>query len=125
MYSVVQIGGRQYKVSPGDEILVEKLEAEAGSTVSFPVLLTSNGSGVTVGTPTIEGLTVDAKVMRLEKGEKLIVFKYHPKKRYRKKNGHRQSYTRLKIGSGEATQQTEVAQRTESAQPAQTSSSNE
>ena len=98
MYSVVQVGGRQYKVSPGDEILVEKLDAEAGSTVSLPVLLAADDSGVTVGTPTIDGRTVDATVMKLEKGEKLIVFKYTPKKRYRKKNGHRQTYTRLKIG---------------------------
>ncbi len=98
MYSVVQVGARQYKVSPGDEILVEKLEAEAGSSVSLPVMLVSDDTGVTVGTPTIDGLNVNATVMRVEKGEKLIVFKYHPKKRYRKKNGHRQTYTRLKIG---------------------------
>lgn len=97
MFSVVQVGARQYKVSPGDEILVEKLDAEAGSTVSLPVLMVSDDSGVTVGTPTIEGRNVDATVLKVEKGEKLIVFKYHPKKRYRKKNGHRQSYTRLKI----------------------------
>jgi large subunit ribosomal protein L21 len=87
-----------YTPTPGDEILVEKLEAEAGSTVSLPVMLVSDDTGVTVGTPIIDGLNVSATVMRVEKGEKLIVFKYHPKKRYRKKNGHRQSYTRLKIG---------------------------
>ena len=100
MYSVVKVGARQYKVSPGDEILVEKLEAEAGSTVALPVMLVADDTGITVGTPVIEGRTVDATVMKVEKGEKLIVFKYHPKKRYRKKNGHRQSYTRLKIGTG-------------------------
>ncbi|NJM40885.1 MAG: 50S ribosomal protein L21 [Anaerolineae bacterium] len=97
MYSVVQVGARQYKVSPGDEILVEKLQAESGSSIKLPVLLASDDSGVTVGTPTIAGREVSATVVREEKGEKLIVFRYTPKKRFRKKNGHRQTYTRLKI----------------------------
>ena len=97
MYSVVQVGARQYKVAPGDEILVEKLAAEAGSTIKLPVLLQSNDSGVSVGTPMLTGVEVAATVMRDEKGEKLIVFRYTPKKRFRKKNGHRQTYTRLKI----------------------------
>jgi large subunit ribosomal protein L21 len=97
MYSVVQVGARQYKVSPGDEILVEKLQAEAGSNIKLPVLLASDESGVTVGTPTIAGREVSATVVREEKGDKLIVFRYTPKKRFRKKNGHRQTYTRLKI----------------------------
>jgi large subunit ribosomal protein L21 len=97
MYSVVEVGGRQYKVSPGDELLVEKLDAEAGSTIQLPVLLVSEESGVTVGAPLVAGRQVSAKVVGVEKGEKLIVFRYIPKKRYRKKNGHRQSYTRLKI----------------------------
>ena len=97
MYSVVEVGGRQYKVSPGDELLVEKLEAEAGSTIQLPVLLVSEESGVTVGAPLVAGRQVSAKVIGVEKGEKLVVFRYIPKKRYRKKNGHRQSYTRLKI----------------------------
>jgi large subunit ribosomal protein L21 len=97
MYSVVQVGVRQYKVSPGDEILVEKLHEEAGSSIKLPVLLASDDSGVTVGTPMISGREVSAKVVGDEKGEKLIVFRYTPKKRFRKKNGHRQTYTRLKI----------------------------
>jgi large subunit ribosomal protein L21 len=97
MYSVVEVGGRQYKVSPGDELLVEKLDAEAGSTIQLPVLLVSEESGVTVGAPLVAGRQVSAKVVGVEKGEKLVVFRYIPKKRYRKKNGHRQSYTRLKI----------------------------
>jgi large subunit ribosomal protein L21 len=97
MFSVVAVGGRQYKVAPGDEILVEKLEAEAGSTVKLPVLLVSDDEGVTVGTPMVAGREVSATVMRQEKGKKLTVFRYTPKKRFRKKTGHRQPYTRLKI----------------------------
>jgi large subunit ribosomal protein L21 len=97
MYAVVEIGGRQYRVSPGDEIYVEKLEAEAGSELKLPVLLVSDDSGVQVGKPHVNGREVAAQVLGEEKGEKLIVFKYKPKKRYRKKTGHRQTYTKLKI----------------------------
>jgi large subunit ribosomal protein L21 len=97
MYAVVEVGGRQYRVSPGDEIYVEKLEAEAGSELKLPVLLVSDEGGVTVGKPHVEGREVAAQVVKDEKGEKLTVFKYTPKKRYRKKTGHRQTYTKLKI----------------------------
>jgi len=97
MYAVVEIGGRQYCVSPGDEIYVEKLEAKAGSEVNLPALLVSDEDGVTVGRPHVSGRDIRAQVMGDEKGDKLIVFKYKPKKRYRKKTGHRQTYTRLKI----------------------------
>jgi large subunit ribosomal protein L21 len=97
MYAVVEVGGRQYRVSPGDEIYVEKLEAEAGSELKLPVLLVSDDSGVTVGTPHLEGREMAATVVKDEKGEKLIIFKYTPKKRYRKKTGHRQTYTKIKI----------------------------
>jgi len=99
MYAVVEVGGRQYRVAPNDEIIVEKLKAEAGSDIKLPALLVSDDSGkVTVGKPHVTGLEVAAHVVGDEKGEKLIVFKYHPKKRYRKKTGHRQHYTKLKIG---------------------------
>jgi large subunit ribosomal protein L21 len=97
MYAVVEVGGRQYRVSPGDEIYVEKLEAAAGDALKLPVLLVSDDSGVTVGKPIVEGHEVSAQVVGEEKGEKLIVFKYTPKKRYRRKTGHRQTYTKLKI----------------------------
>ena len=97
MYAVVEVGGRQYRVSSGDQVLVEKLSAEKGSTVNLPVLLWSDDNGTTVGTPTVEGKQVAAKVVGNEKGEKLIVFRYTPKKRFRRKNGHRQTYTRLQI----------------------------
>jgi large subunit ribosomal protein L21 len=97
MYAVVEVGGRQYRVSPGDEIFVEKLEAESGSEIKLPVLLVSDEGGVTVGKPHVEGREVAAQVVKDEKGEKLTIFKYTPKKRYRKKTGHRQTYTKLKI----------------------------
>ena len=97
MYAVVVVGGRQYRVSPGDELFVEKLEAEAGSELKLPVLLVSDDSGVTVGKPHVAGREITAQVVGDQKGEKLVIFKYHPKKRYRKKTGHRQNYTKIKI----------------------------
>ncbi|MBO9344304.1 MAG: 50S ribosomal protein L21 [Chloroflexi bacterium] len=97
MYAVVEVGGRQYRVSPGDEIYVEKLDATAGSQVKLPALLVSDNKGVVVGKPYVAGCEIAAEVIGNEKGDKLIVFKYKPKKRYRKKAGHRQTYTRLKI----------------------------
>ena len=98
MYAVVQLAGRQYRVSPGDEIFVEKLEAEAGSEMKLPIMLLSDDSGaVTVGRPIVEGREITAQVIGDQKGEKLVIFKYHPKKRYRKKTGHRQNYTKLRI----------------------------
>lgn len=98
MYAVVQLAGRQYRVSPGDEIFVEKLEAEAGSELKLPILLLSDDSGaVTIGKPVVEGRQITAQVVGDQKGEKLVIFKYHPKKRYRKKTGHRQNYTKIRI----------------------------
>ena len=98
MYAVVEVGGRQYRVSPGDEILVEKLAGEAGTEIKLPALLVSDDAGViTVGKPHVAGADVAAQIVGDQKGVKLIVFKYHPKKRYRKKAGHRQKYTKLKI----------------------------
>jgi large subunit ribosomal protein L21 len=98
MYAVVQLAGRQYRVSPGDEIFVEKLEAEAGSEMKLPIMLLSDDSGaVTVGKPIVEGRQITAQVIGDQKGEKLVIFKYHPKKRYRKKTGHRQNYTKIRI----------------------------
>ncbi len=97
MYAIVEVGGRQYRVSPGDDLYVEKLDAAPGSTVSLPALLVSDEAGITVGRPYVEGRSITATVMGIVKGEKLVVFKYHPKKRYRRKRGHRQQYTHLKV----------------------------
>lgn len=97
MYAIVEVGGRQYRVSPGEKFLVEKLAHEAGTTVELPVLLLSDDTGVTIGKPFVDGKSMSAQVVGDIKGEKLIAFKYQPKKRYRKKTGHRQTYTVLKI----------------------------
>ena len=97
MYAIIQTGGKQYKVEAGDEILVEKLNAEVGSDVEFEVLLVSDDAGVKVGTPVLEGVKALAKVMEHGKGEKVVVFRYKPKKNIRTKNGHRQPYTKVQI----------------------------
>ena len=97
-YAVIQTGGKQYQVKSGDVLDVEKLEAEVGTRVDLTdVRLVSEDSGVTVGTPTVDGALVTAEVEDQFRGPKIIIFKYKNKTHYRKKNGHRQSYTRLRI----------------------------
>lgn len=97
MYAIIQTGGKQYKVETGDQILVEKLDAEVDTEVEFETLLVSDDAGVKVGKPVIKGVTVKGKVLEQGKGKKVIVFKYKPKKNIRKKNGHRQPYTKVEI----------------------------
>ena len=98
MYAIVQTGGHQYKVAPGDMIEVERLDAKPGAEVELgEVLMVSGDDGVKIGTPFVSGAKVLAKVVSQDKGPKLIVFKYKPKKRYRRKTGHRQNITRLAI----------------------------
>ncbi|APM38260.1 50S ribosomal protein L21 [Clostridium kluyveri] len=98
MYAVVATGGKQYKVSEGDIIYVEKLEAEVDSTIELDkVLMVNKDEGLVVGKPVVEGAKVKAKVLKQGKAKKIIVFKYKPKKDYRKKQGHRQPYTKLQI----------------------------
>ena len=97
MYAIIQTGGKQYKVEAGDEILVEKLDAEVNSEVDFDVLMVADDAGVKIGKPILEGVTVKGKVVEHGKGKKVIVFKYKPKKNIRKKNGHRQPYTKVEI----------------------------
>jgi len=99
LYAVIKTGGKQYRVSIGDIIHVEKLALEDGATVEFEPLMLSDESGVRVGTPSVAGAKVVAKVVRQVKGKKIIVFKYKSKKDYRKKQGHRQPYTQLEIVS--------------------------
>lgn len=99
MFAVVEIAGKQYRVSPGDRIAVERLDAEPGSEISLDsVLLTSNDDGVTVGTPVVAGASVHAQVVREEKDSKVLVLKYKRKNRYRHLSGHRQTHTVLEIG---------------------------
>ena len=97
-YAVIQTGGKQYRVSPGDVIDVEKLDGDVGARVDLSsVLLVDEDGSVAVGTPTIDGAKVTAEVADQFRGPKIIVYKYKAKTRYRRKNGHRQSYTRLRI----------------------------
>ena len=101
MIAVIKTGGKQYLVSPGDKIKVEKLEAEEGTDVTFEevLLCDKNGDGkeVSVGDPLVKGATVTAKVIKNGKGKKLVIFKYKPKKRYKRKIGHRQTFTEVEI----------------------------
>lgn len=98
MYAVIATGGKQYRVSVGDEIFVEKLEGEAGDAIKFDqVLAVSDDSGLRTGTPELNGAIVDGEIVKQGKQKKIIVFKYSAKKGYRNKNGHRQPYTRVRI----------------------------
>ena len=103
MNAIIVTGGKQYKVAEGDTLFIEKLPVEAGEAVTFDkVLAVIDGENVTVGTPVVEGAKVDASVVKNGKGKKIIVFKYKPKKGYRRKQGHRQPYTKVTIGKIEA-----------------------
>lgn len=97
MYAIIETGGKQYKVEKGDVIRVEKLAAEVGENLTFDALFTCSGKTVKVGTPIVKGVKVQAEVKAHGKGDKVLVFKYKPKKNYRKLQGHRQPYTELEI----------------------------
>lgn len=98
MYAVIVTGGKQYKVSEGDTLFVEKLDVEEGSNVTFDqVLIAGEGENVKVGAPTVEGASVEAKVVKNGKAKKVYVFKMKRKKNERKKQGHRQPYTKVEI----------------------------
>jgi large subunit ribosomal protein L21 len=98
MYAVIRSGGKQYTVRPGDTLTVEKLDGDAGSSVELTdVLMVADGDAVTVGTPTVAGARVVADIVEHGKAKKIVVFKYKPKIRYRKRTGHRQQFTRLAV----------------------------
>ena len=97
MYAIIATGGKQYRVSEGDVIYIEKIDAQVDSTVSFDVLLVGNDGDVKIGTPVVEGVKVEGKVVGQIRGEKIVVFKYKSKKNYRRKQGHRQPYTKVEI----------------------------
>ena len=111
MFAIVETGGKQYRVSPGQKLKVEKLEAaahqgeprhgrEVGETIFLDkVLLVSDGEDVKVGAPYLEGVKVQTKVLSQSRHDKVIVFKYHSKTRYKKKKGHRQHFTELEVVS--------------------------
>ncbi len=98
MYAVIETGGKQYKVSEGDVIFIEKLGVEEGQAVTFDkVLIAADGENVKVGSPLVEGATVEAKVVKNGKAKKIYVFKMKRKKNYRRKKGHRQPFTKVEI----------------------------
>lgn len=97
--AIIRTGGKQYRVSPGSVLRVEKLPAEAGATVNFDVLLVGQGETVKIGKPLVDGAKVEAQVVGHGRGPKLIVYKFRKRTNYRKKQGHRQPYTEIKITS--------------------------
>ena len=113
MYAVVRTGGKQYRVAPGDILEVEKLPGNVGDSVVLDdVLLVADGDGVNIGQPNVDGASVTAKITGQHRGEKILVFRYRPKKRVRVRRGHRQYLTRLQIHkiSGEGFEFIEEAQ---------------
>ena len=100
MYAIIKTGGKQYRVQEGDLITIEKLEAAADETVTFDQVLTVvNDGSVKVGTPLVDGAKVTGKVVEHGKGKKILVFKYKAKSNYRRRQGHRQPFTKVRIES--------------------------
>ncbi|GEL77459.1 50S ribosomal protein L21 [Tenuibacillus multivorans] len=97
MYAIIETGGKQIKVEEGQSIFIEKLDADAGEEVTFDNVLFVGGDSVKVGSPLVDGATVTGKVEKQGKGRKITVFKYKPKKNYKRKQGHRQPYTKVTI----------------------------
>ena len=102
MYAVIETGGKQYKVANGDVVYVEKLDADNDATVDFKVVAVSTDDGFKVGAPYVEGAKVTGKVIKTDRGQKITVFTYKPKKGEKRKKGHRQYYTKVEIQSIEA-----------------------
>ena len=103
MEAIVRISGKQYRLATGQRVEVDRLDAEIGSEVSFDQVLMLTGDGAaTIGKPLVEGASVKAKVLSHDRGPKLLVFKYKPKKRYRRIRGHRAAHSRLEVLSVEA-----------------------
>ena len=97
MYAVIQTGGKQYRVAPGDHLRVEKLIGEAGASITLEKVLLVAGEAMRIGRPFVEGARVLAQVVVQDRAKKVIVFKFKRRKNYRRKNGHRQSFTELRI----------------------------
>jgi len=98
MYAIIESGGKQHRVAPGQEVMVEKLAGEVGDAISFDkVLLTSDGENINVGKPYLENARVVGHITRHDKEKKIVVFKYKKRKGYRKKRGHRQHFTAVRI----------------------------
>lgn len=99
MHAIIETGGKQYKVAEGDVVFIEKLDNEAGDSVKFDqVLAILDGDSATFGAPVVAGASVEATIVKNGKGKKIRIFKYNAKKGYRKRQGHRQPYTKVEIG---------------------------
>jgi large subunit ribosomal protein L21 len=122
MYAIVETGGKQYRVKPGDTIAVERIDGEPGEVLDLGrvLLVAGNGQGTRIGSPGVEGAVVRAEVVEHARGEKIIVFRYKSKVRYRRKTGHRQALTRLRITdillNGKSTAGTSEASRSATAE---------
>lgn len=97
MFAVIKTGGKQYKVSVGEELLVEKLDKQVGEIVVFEALMVENEGKLTVGTPVVAGVSVKAEIVEHGKADKIVVFKYISKKRHKSKNGHRQPFSKIRV----------------------------
>lgn len=95
--AIIRTGGKQYRVSTGAVLRIEKLPADAGAKVNFEVLLVGSGEAAKIGKPIVAGATVVGEVIRHGRGKKLVVYKFRPRTNYRKKQGHRQAFTEVKI----------------------------
>ena len=102
MYAVVKTGGKQYKVSEGEYLNIEKVDGEVGATLELNEVLLVGGDVVKIGTPVVPGAKITAQIVAQDKAKKILVFKSRRRKNYRKKNGHRQPFTRVKIAAIEA-----------------------
>ena len=117
MYAIIESCGKQYKVAQGDVVFFEKLDAEEGKKVTFDkVVLVSDEGKVQVGNPYVKSMKVEGKVIAHGKGKKIIVFKYKPKKNYRRKQGHRQPYTKVEITAIKSTARKTTAKAEEAEQ---------
>jgi large subunit ribosomal protein L21 len=97
--AIIRTGGQQYSVAAGDVLRIAHLAGDAGSAITFDEVLSLGGDKTVIGQPLVKGAKVSAEIVRHERGEKLIVFKFRRRKRYKRKNGHRQDYTTVKITS--------------------------
>jgi large subunit ribosomal protein L21 len=97
MYAVIRTGGKQYRVSEGDTLRIEKLPGDVGSSITFGEVLMLGGTKLSVGKPLIKGAQVSAQIVAQDRAKKIIVFKMRRRKNYRRKNGHRQWFTEVKI----------------------------
>lgn len=125
MYAVIKTGGKQYKVAAGDYLKVEKLDGDVGSKVVIDkILMLADGDNVTIGSPLVTGAKINATVLSHGKGDKVMIFKFHRRKHYRKTQGHRQSYTEIQIddingkGAAQAEAKPTAAKKEAAAKPA-------